>query len=453
MTNLALIEPSVLPSPTGPDSGVTDLRRALRMPILIGITVIAVFFAGLGGWAALAPLASAAVASGVISPDGSRRTVQHLEGGIIDRILVRDGDRVEAGDPLLILRDIQASAQYDQLLGQYTSLAGAQARLLAEQAGRPKIDFPEDLMARVSEPEVAEIIKIQNQLFDSRRQSIESRESILKQRIAQLQEEIGGLEAQIESQTTQLSLIEEELADVSELVGKGLERRPRLLALQRTRAEIMGSLASNEAQIARSRQAIGEAELEILNLDVQRQDEVADELVRVQSELAMVQERLRASRDVLDRTVIEAPASGEVVQLRFKTAGGVISPGDPILDIVPEEDELLIDARVNPVDIDMVHPGLEAQVHLTAYRQRNLPRISGTVRTVSADALTDEHTGDRFYLARIEVDRERLHEIAPEIELVPGMPADVLIVTGERTALGYFLEPFLESLNRAFRES
>lgn len=447
-----------LPAPTGdaPARGAPEqgLKAALRGPVLFGIAVVLVFFAGLGGWAAIAPLASAAIAPGVVSPDGSRRTVQHLEGGIIREILVEDGSRVEVGDPLLVLADVAARASFEQLQTQVDALAALQARLIAEQQGRDAVAFPDRLLdAAAASEEVADILAAQSDLFETRRTAIEGRKNILRQRIAQLSEEITGLEAQIVSQERQLALIEEEIEGVAQLVDQGLERRPRLLALQRQEAEIEGAIAENRAAIARANQAIGEAELQILGLETDRLDEIATELTRVRTELLSLEERLMSSEDVLTRTVIAAPVSGTVVQLRYRTTGGVIGPGDAILDIVPLDEDLVIDARVSPVDIDAVAQGQDAQIHLLAYAQRNLPRIEGTVTTVSADALTDEQSGERYFRVKVEVDRDRLEALPADVTLAPGMPAEVLIMTGERTALQYILQPFLDSIRRSFRES
>ncbi|NBB82938.1 MAG: HlyD family type I secretion periplasmic adaptor subunit [Alphaproteobacteria bacterium] len=446
-----------LPGTASPDAAaptVPALRRSLRGPVAFGIAVVLLFFAGLGGWAALAPLASAAIAPGVVGPDGSRRTVQHLEGGIIREIRVTDGSRVAVGDPLVVLADIAARATFEQLQTQVDALAALQARLIAEQQGATAIAFPDRLLdAATADAEVADILMAQSDLFETRRTAMESRKSILRQRIAQLSEEITGLRAQIGSQETQLALIEEEIVGVRQLVDQGLERRPRLLALQRQQAEIEGAIAENRAAIARANQTIGEAELQILGLETDRLDEIAAELTDVRTRLLSLEERLRSSRDVLTRTVIEAPVAGTVVALRYKTTGGVIGPGDPILDIVPENEELVIEARVSPVDIDAVAAGQTAQIHLLAYAQRNLPRIEGTVTTVSADALTDEQTGESYYSARVAVDRERLAALPDGVALSAGMPAEVLIMTGERTALAYILQPFLDSLRRSFRET
>ena len=258
-----------------------------------------------------------------------------------------------------------------------------------------------------------------------RHRSHESRREILARRIAQLLEEIAGLGLMIESQDRQPELIEQEIENAEMLVGRGLEWLPRSLALQRSEADISVE------------QATGETELQILDLDTRRDDDATDQLSQVRAELGEVTELLRASQDILARAVVTAPISGVVVHLRFHTLSVVVGLGEPILDIVPESEDLLIEARMAPTDIDSVTPGQPAQVHLTAYRQRSLPRIDGRPRHVSGDRLVDQATGQPYIFARVEVDRESLAAIAPENDLVPGMPAEVLILTGERTVLRY----------------
>jgi len=271
--------------------------------------------------------------------------------------------------------------------------------------------------------------------------------------VAQLDEEITGLNAQVESQERQLILIDDELQDVQELVDRGLERRARLLGLQRQRAEIEGRLGVNRADIARARQSIGETELQILNVDADHQAAIANELNQVRFERAAIEQDLLRTQDILARTSIVAPLSGIVVELRFTTVGGVVRPGEPILDIVPQEEELLIDARISPIDIEVVYPGMEARVVLTAYSQRRLPWIMGVVRSISADRLVDEVSGQPYFLARIEVSPDDLRELEGRVTLTSGMPAEVYVLTGERTALEYLFEPVVQSFRRAFRES
>jgi HlyD family secretion protein/epimerase transport system membrane fusion protein len=416
------------------------------------MAMVSFFALGFGVWGATAPLAKGAVAAGIISPDGSRRTVQHLEGGIISKLRIREGDTVKAGQILVALEDVQPRSIYEGLLDQYLTLHATQVRLTAEEAGRDRLDWPVDLQGPVDTKNLKAIIESQKRLFETRRTRHISRRSVLQQRKTLLGEQVKGLEAQVESTTMQLKLIDEEIQGKQVLRNKELIPKPELLRLQRAQAEILGMRGEYIAEIASAKQQIGEAEMQILALDAERADQIAVQLDEVRTNLASVKERLFASRDTLKRTMVTAPVSGTVLNLRFKTEGGVVQRGEPILDIVPSDDTLLIDARVSPIDIDVVHPGLSAQVHLSSYSSRTMPRIDGVVQSVSADRMIDDVTKQPFYLARVEVDRDRLKEIGPQIELVPGMPAEVLIVTGERTMFQYLFEPFTDIFRRSFRE-
>ena len=431
-----------------------SLMHELRRPVRAGVLVIVLFFGGIGWWAASAPLAGAAIAPGVISPDGSRRVVQHLEGGIIREILVSDGSRVRAGDPLIVLEDVQARAGFDALEARFHTLAATQARLLAEQSAAASVSFPAWLIEATSnDPTALEAMVAQRALFDTRAKALEDRKDILRRRMEQLREEIAGLEAQIVADSRQIALIDEEIQDVEQLYRKGLERKSRLLALQRARTDIHGNRAERRARIARAQQAIGETELQIIAQDTAQLEAVNEEASQIQVELAEVEQRLAASRDVLQRTLISAPVDGTVVALRFRTPGGVVRPGEPVLEIVPDNEELLIDARLSPMDIDVVRAGLPARVVLQAFQQRHMPQIEGRVRQVSPDAIADAQTGQRFFAVRVEIDRDRLAALAPALELTPGMPAEVYITTGEHTALDYLLGPLYDSLRRAWRET
>jgi HlyD family secretion protein len=441
------------PEPAAP-AAASSLMHELRRPVRAGVLVIVLFFGGIGWWAASAPLAGAAIAPGVISPDGSRRVVQHLEGGIIREILVSDGSRVRAGDPLIVLEDVQARAGFDALEARFHTLAATQARLLAEQSAAGSVSFPPWLIEVTSnDPTALEAMVAQRALFDTRAKALEDRKDILRRRMEQLREEIAGLEAQIVADSRQIVLIDEEIQDVEQLYRKGLERKSRLLALQRARADIHGNRAERRARIARAQQAIGETELQIIAQDTAQLEAVNEEASQIQFELAEIEQRLAASRDVLQRTLITAPVDGTVVALRFRTAGGVVRPGEPVLEIVPDNEELLIDARLSPMDIDVVRAGLPARVVLPAFQQRHMPQIEGRVRQVSPDAIADAQTGQRFFAVRVEIDRDRLAALAPALELTPGMPAEVYITTGERTALDYLLGPLYDSLRRAWRET
>ena len=440
-----------MPGPSQPTP--LSLSRLVRGPRLAGLAVILVFLGGFGGWASMAPLSSAAVAPGIVSPDGQRRTVQHLEGGIIQEILVRDGDVVGIGERLLVLEDVAVRSERDIRESRLNGLLAVEARLVAELTLADAIVFPADLLARAeTDAELAAALDDQRTHFETRAAAFVSRADILEARIAQLHEEIAGLEVQIDSQVRQLDLIDREIAGVGQLVDQGLERLPRLLSLQRMQAEIEGEIGANRSTIARAEQAIGETGLQILDLEANRREEAAGSLANIRAEIATIGEELRAREDVLARTMVTAPVAGTVVGLQFHTVGGVVRPGETILDIVPADEELIIDARLSPTDIDVVAPGLEAEVHLLAYAQRDMARLTGRVRDVSADRLVDEATGEAYFRARIEVLPEALDSLGDDIVLTPGMPADVLITTGERSMLDYILSPIERSLSRAFRE-
>jgi HlyD family secretion protein len=419
--------------------------------VIAGGLVIALFFGGFGAWASLAPLASAAIAQGTVRAEGNRKTVQHLEGGIIGELLVREGDRVSAGQTLIRLDTTAAESRYEAVRHQRDLYGASQARLLAEQAHAGRLIFPTDLEARRGEPRVAMLLANQEEIFTTRRQSYAGQRDILQKRIEQLRSQIEGLEAQIVSAEQQLELIASEQRTVEDLVRKGLERQPRLLELKRRTAALEGSRAESRAEIARAEQTIGETELRILALDDEQSEKVATELEKVQAELARTQEELVAAEDVLRRRVIEAPIAGTVVNMQFFTPRGVISPGTPILDIVPAEDRLLVEAQLSPLDIDVVHPGLPAEIRLTAYKQRNTPSLYGHLLQVSADRFVDERSGTPYYKALVEVPASELVR-AGDVELYPGMPTEVMIKTGERTFFAYMMQPLRDSFARAFNE-
>ncbi len=423
----------------------------LAKPVIAGLVIIGLFFGGFGSWAALAPLESAAIAQGVVSVASNRKTVQHLEGGIIKEILVRDGDEVIPDQLLIRLDDTQSRASLDLLLGRRITAAALEARLIAERDRRGTVVFPDWLSALVEDDEVKKAVEGEQRIFDARRDTMASQVAVLNQRIAEFGEEIKGLKGEIAAEDVQHELIFEEIAAVEALLVKGLERKPRLLALQRRVAEIDGSKSSNRARIARVKQSIGEARLRITELATTRINEVVEQLREVQASLFDIAERINAARDVLSRTEIRATLAGTIVDLKVHTRGGVIAPGEALLDIVPGEDLLIIEARVEPKDIDVVTWGLLARVRFTAFSQRNAVPMDGRVLSVSADSLIDERTGEAYYLARIKLDKDP-SEVMPGLRLYPGMQAEVMIVTGVRTALEYIISPIRNSIGRAMRE-
>ncbi len=430
-----------------PDAEKPDLR----VPLCAGIAVVGVFLGVFGVWAATAPLKSGAIAPGTVKVEGNRKTIQHLEGGIVGEILVRDGETVEAGQVLLRLDQTQPRATLDLLRKKYWSDLALAARLKAERDGLESIEYPPELLDNAKTGNIIEILVAQEEILSARRAAIAGQTAILNQRIAQLHEEIGGLEEQIQSETRQISIIQQEIDDVGSLVEKGLAPKPRLLELQRQYADIEGNRGQNRAGIARAQQGIGEARIQIEELTTGMRNEVVSELREVQDRIYDSIERLRAAEDVLGRTEIKAPLAGIIVNMLVHTPGGVVGPGEPLMDIVPSGDRLLVEAQIDPADIDIVYPGLTTQVRLTALSQRNSVPLDGILEAISADHMTDEQTGAPYFLGRVTISGEELEKLDGAV-LYPGMQTEVIIVTGERTPLDYLLKPLTSSFNRAMRE-
>jgi len=426
-------------------------EMGIRTPVLLGLAIIAVFFGGLGAWAALAPLDSASIASGRVVVEGNRKTIQHLEGGIIERIAVRDGVRVAPGDLLVQLEKTQPQARLAILLGRKAAAQALEARLIAERDGASSVAYPASLAGHSNNPDYAGFIEAQDNIFRSRRQALDGEISILTQRIAQFREEITGLHGQVRSEERQLALIRDELAGLRELFEKGFAPRTRILALEREAARIDGDRNQNIANIARAHQSIGEAELRINELKTSLAKEAIGLLRDVQAELFDLEEQALAAADVLRRTEVRAPIAGTVVGLQFHTAGGVVRPGEPLMDIVPSGEKLVIEAQVRPGDIDVIEAGQKAQVRFTAFNRRSTVPFDGEVETISADSLVDKATNARYYVARVRL-ADGFETQLEGKPLTPGMQAEVLIVTGAQTAMDYMLRPIERSLVRAFRE-
>lgn len=428
-----------------------DLNQRTRPARMLGYVSSIVFVGGVAAWSSVALLASAVVANGVVSPEGYRKTVQHLEGGIIGAIHVKEGEKVRAGQVLISLKTTEAQGRYDELQGHYIRLLATEARLVAELAGQTRIAFPKELTSIDSE--IARKVVVEEQaLLDSRLATREGRTQILNKRVAQIEEQSTGARDVMAAETEQLGLIDQEIASAQEMYKKGLERLPRIWALQRSQADIRANQASNRAQIAKNDQQIGETEFQLLNLRQQDSESANEDLAKVRNDLAELRSQLPSRQDVLARTDIVAPIAGTVMNLRVTTESGVIASGQPLLDIVPNEPNLIIDSRIRPTDIDVLHPDIPARVVLTAYPSRHLPQIHGLLTSVSADRLTDEKTGEPYFLAKIKVDAAELSELH-DIRLSPGMPAEVMILTGEHTLLDYMLAPVEASLTRTFREN
>ena len=433
------------------DRAFVSLSRRMMPVWLVGGIVIALFFGALGVWASLAPLDSAAIAPGTVAVEGNRKTIQHLEGGIVELIAVQEGEEVDAGQILVQLDKTQPRAALTQLKTRFQAASALQARLVAERDGQDEIAFPYTLIGEDAPPDVEETLRGEINIFAARRRSLEGQAAILEQRVAQFREEIEGLEGQIVAESTQLDLLSEERRAQEALVEKKLNSTERLLALRREEAEIFGNRSRRIAAIARVKQRIAEEKLKILELGTNHINEVVKELRETQTMMLDLTESIRAAQDVLTRTLIRAPLAGTIVNLQIHTVGGVITRGEALMEIVPSGGRLVVQARVDPADIDSVPPGLVAQIRLTSLDQRHLKPLQGSVVSVSADRLPDERTGVPYFLAKIELADQSVNEL-DDVDLYPGMQAEVMIVTGERTALEYILRPITRSIERALRE-
>ncbi|WP_342713522.1 HlyD family type I secretion periplasmic adaptor subunit [Bradyrhizobium sp. B124] len=430
------------------DSAPSD---SIRKIALAGWLIIAIFFGGIGTWAVTAPLNGAVVANAVVKVDGNRKSLQHLDGGIVKELHVREGDRVLAGDLLIVLDETQARAEHEVLTQQYAVLRASEVRLLTELDHGSQLVMPPDLKARSDDPYFKSVWNGQLSQFDTRRASLEGQRSVVREKINQLGSQIVGAEAQVKSYTNQIDSVRKEAKDVAPLVERGLIARPRILQLERTAYGLEGQIADANASIAKARQAIAEQEQQIAQFDNDRMTDVTKDLRDTQAKLLEVIPKAMNAKAVLGRMEIRAPYTGRVVGLSVFSMGGVIQRGDKILDIVPDEDSLTIEAQVAVEDISDVHPDTRAEVHLTAYKQRIVPIIHGDVIQISADRLTDPKTNNPYYTAFVRIDQNELAAM-PNIRLYPGMPATVMIPTVQRTAFDYIVGPLVMSFNHAFRQ-
>lgn len=438
--------------PQNDSNSPMNLERAKASSIestkRLGLTIFIAVFGIFGGWSALAPLEGAAFAPGTVTVKSYKKIVQHLEGGIVRDILVRDGDLVEAGQTLLVLDDTQPRASLEIVNSQYLALRMKEARLLAERDELDAVFYPSEFS--LANPAAASEAEAQNEVFKARKTANEGRMIILEQRVDQLRSQIVGMEAVKEAKQILAESYAEEVADTLKLLDQGFSEKTRLREAERSLASFAGEAAELAANIAATQVQIGETELQILQLRSEFQNEVVAELSETQTSLKDLSERLTALQDVVRRTSIVSPDTGIVNGMQVHTIGGVLGPGSLIAEIVPESDELVIEASVSPIDIDRLSEGQEARIRFSTFGN-NAPTIKGTLLRLSADALTVESTGASYYLARIEVQQKSLEELG-DLALLPGMPAEVYINTGSRTLLQYLFKPLSNAVARSFNE-
>jgi HlyD family secretion protein len=424
---------------------------SLRRLALAGVATMALGFGGLGAWAAVAKLESAVPASGTLVVQSKRKTVSLLESGILRELLVAEGNSVAGGQPLLRLDDSQARAMVAQARARLVGAEARVARLAAELDERDALALPERLRAAGADDTIAPLLAAEMALFDARAESFRGAVAVQQRRTAQLEQQIAALRAQGAAHTARLGLIRQELRGVNDLLSRGFATRTRALELQRAEAQLVGEIGELEARAAEAAQAIAQAEHEMLNLRTTRRNEAAREMQDAVGQVAEGRARLAAAEDILARTIVLAPEPGVVTDLRFFTAGSSIGAGQPVLDIVPADDTLLVEAALNPGDIERIAPGSRVNVRLTGFSHRRVPPLPGHLVYVGADRQVNSR-GDTFFLLRASLDPGALAALPEGVSLAPGMPADVLVIGSERTALDYLLSPILDSMRRAMRE-
>ncbi|AJD51851.1 HlyD family secretion protein [Thalassospira xiamenensis M-5 = DSM 17429] len=432
------------------DEERTASRQSLRKPIMAGIIVIAVGFGGFFSWAFTAELDSAAVASGSIIVDSRKKVVNHFEGGILKKLLVEEGDRVKAGQTLMLLDGTRSESELGQLRGERYGLIAKLARLRAEQSGRGEIDFPEQIL-NAEQDYVADILLDEKRLFGKRNEVYDAKRNAQAKQIEQFDAEARALESQINARTRQEKLVAEQLKGIRQLAEKGFATRTQLVEIENNWSDLVGDMGEFKAQKAAAEQQKAEAEINLASIEMEWQSDIATEIQEAQLALNDVTQRIRASEDVLNRREVKAPQDGIVANIQIRTPGGVISPAEPIMDIIPENEPLLIEAMINRQDIDSVHVGSKAQIKLTAYSQRRLAPLDGEVRYVAADQTVDEKRDSSYYIVRAAINPDALAK-RDDIEIRPGMPADILILKSPRRAIDYLIDPITESMSRAFRE-
>jgi HlyD family secretion protein len=436
-----------------PDLPADDPRRDIR----IGALIVIFFFVILLGWAALAPLDAAVPAQGVIAVSGNRQTVQHREGGVVSAIHVREGQRVKAGDILIELAAPDIRAQERALTNDYLTNLAQRARLMAERAGQRNFPPPAEFAGLSAEDQVlaSQALALQRAQLQARLASISAQQSVLGQRSAQLGEQQGGYSEQIASLQEQQRLLADELAGMREIEKKGFASVNRIRALERALADLKGREAAMRSEIARAGEGKGETRMQSVSIERTALEQVATELRDTQARLSDVLPKLVAVREQLQRSRVRAPVSGQVVGLTVFTIGGVVAPGQTLMEIVPSNPTLVIQAQVSPRDADDVYQGQEAQVRFVSVHDRTLPLLTGKVKTISADSFTDEKTGRSFFRAEIEVTPEQLRKVGGTLghgQLRPGLPVEVLLNVQKRTALQYILDPLTRNLWGSLRE-
>jgi HlyD family secretion protein len=447
----AMSSSQVVATPAVAGGRTRGVRNSIRLHLIAGLSMVGVLAGGLGGWAATQQISGALIAPGQIVVESSVKKVQHPTGGVVGELRARDGDVVKAGDVVVRLDDTVTKASLAIVTKNLDALWARAARLEAEQRGLDRIIFPPQLTARADDPDVKGLMASESKLFDVRVNGRTGQKAQLRERITQLSEEVEGMSAQVKAKDQEIALVQKELDGVRQLYEQHLIQISRLTTLERDAARLNGERAQYIASRAQAKGKITETELQIIQVDKDVVSEVSKDLRETNDKIGEFVERKVTAEDQLRRVDIRAPQDGMVLQSSVHTVGGVITAGDTIMLIVPQTDDLQVEAKVNPQDIDKLQIGQKTLLRLSAFNQRTTPELNGVVSRVSPDVTTDQRTGQSYYTIRVSMPPEEIARLG-EAKLIPGMPVEAFVQTGDRTVLSYLMKPLNDQLMRAFRE-
>lgn len=431
--------------------GLAGAQRSIRLHLVVGLALVVVLAGGLGGWASTQEMSGALIAPGQIVVESNVKKVQHPTGGVIGEIRAHDGDVVKAGDVVVRLDDTVTKANLAIVTKNLDGAMARAARLEAEQRGLDKVTFPPQLTSRASDPDVAAVMASETKLFEVRVNGRAGQKAQFRERVTQLNEEIAGLSAQEQAKNQEIALVQKELDGVRQLYDQHLVQISRLTALERDAARLNGERAQYIASRAQARGKITETELQIIQVDKDMVSEVSKDLRETNDKIGELIERKVTAEDQLRRVDIRAPQDGIVEQSTVHTVGGVVTAGDTLMLIVPQSDDLQVEAKVNPQDIDKLQVGQKTLLRLSAFNQRTTPELNGFVSRVSPDVTTEQRTGQSYYTIRVSMPPEEIARLG-DVKLIPGMPVEAFVQTGDRTMLSYLMKPLSDQLMRAFRE-
>jgi HlyD family secretion protein len=448
-TPLTLTADKAVPAPKRPslDRSLVSVRRY----ITLGFLTILALFGGIGGWAATTDLAGAVLAPGSVVVASNIKKVQHPSGGVISKILVKNGDKVKAGDVVVRLDETVTRASLQVITKQIDELTGRVARLKAERDDAPSVVFPSELVSRIAEPDVAQIINGEQRLFESHTGTTKAQKQQLDERIAGLQQDITGNTSQAASKTREIELVKKQLESLERLERQQLVSAEKMMQMRQQEARIEGELAQLASAAGQSKGKIAEIEIQKLTIDSQGKSDAVKDLREAEGKIIELTERRIAAQDLLTRVDIRSPADGIVDQMTVFTVGGVVNTAEPLMMIVPQDDLLVVEAKIAPHDIDQARSHNKAVIRFPAFNQRTTPSLNGTVASISAELTKEQQTNMQYYVARVKIDESEMKRLG-DLQLVPGMPAEIQIRTTERSALSYLLKPLEDAFARSFKE-